>query len=187
MLDIFKLWKALCFLLCKVINNLDAMIHGKLPITPFQAVEKIRNWCAYQERSQFEVRAKLRAYGLDEENCEAIIADLIIDNFVNEERFSRAYVSGKLRIKLWGKNKIKAGLRQHRISETIIKDALQTIEENEYEAALKKVLSKKHNLLKGNNKIKVFYALLSYAVSRGFENDLAKDEINSILNENFTE
>lgn len=163
------------------------MIRAKLNITPFQAIEKIKNWCAYQERSQWEVRNKLNSYGLNEDETESIIADLILENFINEERFAKAFVSGKLRIKHWGKNKIKAGLKQHRISETIIKEALKSIDGDEYEAALKKVVAKKHRLLKGKDKRKNFYALLNHTVSRGFESDLAKDEINSILNENFTE
>lgn len=163
------------------------MIRGKLNITPFIAIEKIKNWCAYQERSHSDARQKLKGYGLDEEQIDSIIADLISENYLNEERFARAFTSGKLRIKHWGKTKIKMGLRQHKISDICINTALKSIDGDEYEIILKKVLEKKIKLTKGSDKRKIFYSVLNYAVSRGFETDLAKEQLNILLNENYTE
>ena len=45
---------------------------------------KIKNWCAYQERSQNEVRLKLFDYGLNETDVESLISKLINENFLNE-------------------------------------------------------------------------------------------------------
>lgn len=162
-------------------------MRGNVNITPFVAIEKMRNWCAYQERSQFDARVKLKGYGFSEEETENIISDLISENYLNEERFARAYANGKLRIKQWGKIKIKMGLRQHRVSDYCINAALKGIDGDEYEAALKKVLEKKLALTKGSDKRKIFFTVLQYAISRGFESDLAKAELNQLLNETFEE
>jgi regulatory protein len=145
-------------------------------ITPFAALEKIKKWCAYQERSQYDARKKLMEYGLQPDEAEAIIADLISENYLNEERFATAYASGKFRMKGWGRNKIRSGLRLHRVSEACIKSALEKIDDAEYIAVLEKLIAKKMKLLKGDER-KKGYAVLSHLVSKGFESDLAAEHL----------
>ena len=72
---------------------------SKISVTPEQASLKIRSWCAYQERSHYETRNKLNEWRLDEAVAENIIADLIAENYLNEERFASAFAGGKFRIK----------------------------------------------------------------------------------------
>src|SRR5882757_6205956 len=76
-------------------------------ITPAQARGKIQKYCAYQERSHQEVKHKLHTYGLTVDEADEIISSLITDNFLNEERFAKAFAGGKFRIKKWGRNKIE--------------------------------------------------------------------------------
>ena len=61
-----------------------------------KALEKIKQYCAYQERCHSEVRNKLYGFGLNSEEIETIISTLIQENFLNEERFALAYAGGKL-------------------------------------------------------------------------------------------
>src|ERR1700741_430415 len=70
------------------------------------ALGKAENYCAYQERSQQEVREKLYEWGVYPSVIERIVSKLIENNFLNEERFAIAYATGKLRQKGWGRNKI---------------------------------------------------------------------------------
>src|SRR5687768_6760682 len=107
------------------------------------ALQKIKSWCAYQERSQRETRQKLGTFGLHADDIEGIIAELIQENFLNEERFALAFAGGKFRIKQWGKNKIKAGLKNHRISPYCIDKALKSIDEEEYKRTILKIIEKK--------------------------------------------
>ena len=60
-------------------------------LTKEQALEKIRHYCAYQERSHYEVRQKLFGFGLYTVDVEALIASLIEQDFLNEERFAMLY------------------------------------------------------------------------------------------------
>lgn len=153
-------------------------------ITPLVALEKIKSWCAYQERSQHETRLKLTGFKLEEETIDSILAELIEQNFLNEERFALAFTSGKFKIKQWGKIKIRLGLKQHRVSDYCINKALKSIDGDEYDLVIKKVIEKKARLLKFNDKQKRYYTLLNYAASRGFERDLVIEQLNLILNNN---
>jgi len=66
------------------------------------ALTKAEHYCAYQERSQQEVRNKLYEWGLWTDTVENIISQLITGNFLNEERFAKAYTCGKFNQKAWG-------------------------------------------------------------------------------------
>ena len=149
--------------------------------TPLQALAKIQDWCAYQERCQQEVRDKLYEYGLKTDDVENIISQLISDNFVNEERFARAYAGGKFRIKKWGRIKIKAGLRAKKISEYCMRKAFEEINDKDYTLTLKKLIESKAKLVKEKNVIRKKFKLLSYASSKGYEKEL----IMEVLNEDF--
>jgi regulatory protein len=139
------------------------------------ALAKAEHYCAYQERSQQEVRDKLYELGQYPSVIENIIAQLIANNFLNEERFAIAYTTGKFRQKGWGKIKIKQGLKLKKVSEPLIKKALKSINEDDYWQMLKKVIEKKEALLTEKQPYKRRYKLYQYALSRGYENDLIAD------------
>jgi regulatory protein len=153
----------------------------KLLLSPEMAEHKIKQWCAYQERSQNETRYKLYEYGLKEIEVEEIISKLISENFLNEERFAMALAGGKFRIKHWGKVKIKIELKKHKISDYSLNKALKAIDGDDYINILTLVLEKKIRQTKVKEKQKLFYSVLNYAVSRGFERDLATDQLNKLL------
>ncbi len=158
---------------------------SKIKLSPELAQQKMKNWCAYQERSQYETRRKLTEFGLTTEETEAIIANLIGENFLNEERFAIALAGGKFRIKHWGKIKIKMELKKHKISEYCINKALTTIDAQEYEVVIKKEIEKKMRLLKFTDTKKTTYAVLNYLVSRGFESDLVRENLGKLQDEIF--
>src|SRR6056297_2179196 len=115
--------------------------------TPNEALARIRSWCDRQERSQQDVRDKLYSWGLHHDDVEELIAELIIGNYLNEERFARAYVSGKFRIKRWGRRKILDGLRAKRISDYCVQKGMEEIEEAEYLQTLHGLVDKKAAML----------------------------------------
>lgn len=133
---------------------------------------KAEHYCAYQERSQQEVRDKLYEWGLYAKSVEVIISKLIEGNYLNEERFAKAYVQGKFNQKAWGRIKIKQGLKLKQVPDKLIKKALETINLNDYYAALENLLSKKAATLSEQDGFKRRYKLHQYALGRGFESDL---------------
>lgn len=162
--------------------NSDIQKISPKKLTPLVALEKMKNWCAYQERSQFEVRNKLFEYGIFNEEAENIISQLIQENFLNEERFALAFARGKFRIKRWGRIKIKLELKQHKVSEYCISKALKQIDGNEYFATLEKIIEKKTKEIRESNKIKKQYKIIKYAMSRGYEQDIIMDAIKKLEN-----
>ena len=141
---------------------------------------KAEHYCAYQERSQQEVRDKLYEWRQYPNVVENIISSLIGDGFINEERFSKAYAIGKFRQKGWGKIKIKQGLKFKQVPDVLIKKALLTIPGDEYIKMLQKILAKKAALVSEKNPYKRNYKLQQYALSRGFEGDLVSDVLKEL-------
>ena len=139
------------------------------------ALAKAEHYCAYQERSQQEVREKLYEWSMYPKGVENVIMHLIDGNFLNEERFANAYTIGKFRQNGWGKIKIKQGLKLKKVSDPLIKKALKSINEDEYLKMLQKVIHKKEALLSEKDPYKRRYKLHQYALSRGYENDLISD------------
>jgi regulatory protein len=142
-----------------------------------QAMLKAEGYCAYQERSQQEVRDKLYEWGLWPEAVENIIAELITKNFLNEERFAKAFAGGKFRMQKWGRIKIKIALRQKRVSEYCIKKGLQEIEEDDYLKTLRDVLEKKSAQLTEKNPLRKKHKLIQYAAAKGYEQNLIIDTL----------
>ncbi|MEQ7801222.1 regulatory protein RecX [Pedobacter sp. ASV1-7] len=136
------------------------------------ALAKAEHYCAYQERAQQEIRDKLYEWGLWSADVEELISELIQTNFLNEERFTLAYVSGKFNIKHWGKIKIKQGLKLKRIPDKMIQRALNSIDHDEYLKTIQSLAEKKAALIKEKDAFKRQYKLVSYLMGKGFERDL---------------
>ena len=91
-------------------------------MTTSEALQKLQHYCAYQERSPFEVKRKLGLLKLPKERHEEVIATLMEENFLDEYRFAEAFTRGKLNQKHWAPKRIRMGLQEHRIpSVTIIR------------------------------------------------------------------
>ncbi|MEY5068148.1 MAG: hypothetical protein RLZ47_10 [Bacteroidota bacterium] len=140
--------------------------------TPHQARLKAESYCAYQERSQKEIRDKLYEWGLFSKDVEEIISELIQNNFLNEERFAMMYAQGKFRIKGWGKYKIKQGLKLKQVPEKLIQKALKNLDMDEYLAKLERIIIQKSELLTEKDSFKRRMKLQQFAQMRGFESDL---------------
>lgn len=139
-------------------------------LTYHEAKLKIEHWCAYQERCQYEVNLKLQTFGLNLEERNELIATLISNRFIDEERFAEAFASGKFRIKRWGKIKIKAQLKQKFISNYSIQRAINTIETEEYQKTARYLIEKKHRELdKVTNVFDKKTKIHTYLASKGYE------------------
>lgn len=139
--------------------------------TPEQSVQKIKQYCAYQERCHSEVRDKLYSFGLRRTEVEEIISGLISENYLNEERFAIHYAGGKFRMKQWGKNKIKQALKFKQISDYCINKALKEIDVKEYEKTFQKLAEQKLKTLKSEKNIFIKKRKLQdFLMQKGFEN-----------------
>ncbi|MEN9742495.1 MAG: hypothetical protein RLZZ65_300 [Bacteroidota bacterium] len=142
-----------------------------------QMLQKSEAFCAYQERSSFEVLEKLKRMGAAPGEAILILDKLIENKFLDDARFATAYAVGKLRIKHWGVNKIKQGLQLKHIDRNLIQDAIgQMYEQEDYFGILKQSAERKWQEL---NKEKDPWIrkqkLFRFLASRGFNYDEFSD------------
>ena len=146
------------------------------------AISRIKDYCALQDRCQWDVRQKLNEWGLLENTKDIIMMELINDGFIDEERFSRSFCRGKFQIKKWGRRKIEFELKMKKISSVCIKKGMEEIEMEEYLRQLENQVEKKNRLLKEKNYFKRKSKLAKYLINRGFESNLVWEKIKEIYN-----
>lgn len=150
-------------------------------MTHIDALEKARSYCAYQERSQQEVIRKLQSFNLSEDELNYILLQLIQGDYLNESRYAEAYVSGKIRIKKWGRRKIRYQLRQKGLTDKCIDMGLMEVDEEEYFETLKAVAGYKWKHTKESDLYRKKQKVMSYLYGRGFESDLIQDVLKEII------
>jgi len=133
---------------------------------------KAARFCAYQERTHQQVREKLRTLLEEEDLIEEIIAELIAENFINEERYAKSFASGKFRLKKWGRNKILLNLKQHGLTQYCIKKGLEEIPEEDYLEQLEKLTQDKFNSLSVDNIFERKHKVSIFLINKGYEPDL---------------
>ena len=142
----------------------------KKQLTKEQALQKLKHYCAYQERCHSE--EKLYSLGVWKKDHDAIISTLIEENYLNEERFAIAYAGGKWRMKHWGRVRIRYELKQKQVTEYCIKKALKQIDEEEYLQVLHETAAAKYASLKSDQYLVRKKKTMDYLVNRGFEMSL---------------
>ncbi len=146
---------------------------NKKYITPELALVKLQQYCAYQERCHQEVRSKLIELGIYGDALEEIIAQLISDDFLNEQRFAIAYAGGKFRIKNWGRVKIKQELKFRKISDYCIREAIKEIQDADCLETIHALIAKKAILSQSSiAEPKFRLSVHQYLLRKGFENQL---------------
>ena len=154
---------------------------GQLYFSLEAALQKVKHYCAYQERSHNEVREKLNALGIRGNDAEDLLSKLIEENYLNEERFAIAFARGKFRLKQWGIIKIKYQLNQKQVSPYCISKAIKEIDKEEYKKTLHKLFIEKLKTLKTEKNIFIKKKkLMDHLIQKGFETALIKEELKNI-------
>lgn len=153
---------------------------GRKSYTLEEATARMERFCAYQERCHSEVLQKLRGMRMIPEAIDTIVVHLIEHNFLNEERFTQAFVYGKFRQKKWGRLRLRNELQQRGVSHYLIRKTLASIPEAEYMAAFDALFKKRLKALDGETPERKKQKLYSYLYYRGWENQLIYDRIREL-------
>ncbi|WP_422861819.1 regulatory protein RecX [Flagellimonas sp. W118] len=145
-----------------------------------EAKRKMEGYCAYQDRCHKEVLQKLVDLRMIPEAIDQIMAHLIQENYLNEERFAKSFARGKFSIKKWGKNRIVNELKQRQISTFNIKSALKEIEEEDYRNTLNELALKRLGQLNESNIQKKRKKLADYLLYRGWESHLVYEKLKEL-------
>ena len=150
------------------------------PLTPDQVLDKMAKYCAYQERCVKDVKDKLKTFDIPEE-AKAEILDYLLDNrFVDNERFTKSFVRGKVNQSGWGMNKIRFHLMQKGIVKELIDEALGQTDEEVYRQRLIDILNMKSKSVKAASDYERKRKLAAYAMQKGFEGNLVWEVLNGI-------
>ena len=146
-----------------------------------QALPQIKQFCVYRERCHSEVKEKLYSLGLHKNDVEQLMAQLIEENYLNEERFAKQYAGGKFRMNQWGRVKIKYALRQKQVSDYSIKKGLKEISEADYKKTLQKLAEQKSKSLKNDSNVfSKRKNVQDYLLGKGYEGELVKGLVKEI-------
>ncbi len=139
---------------------------------PDWILKKMYRYCAYQERSQYDVMTKLREMSVSHSLTEQVLNHLREENFINDERFAKAFVRGKFNYKSWGRNKIRFELKKKQIPDFLIEKGMNEIDEEEYRQMLFRILRKKNTMIREKDIRKRREKLVNFARSKGYEQGL---------------
>ena len=150
------------------------------PLTPDQVLDKMAKYCAYQERCVKDVRDKLKTFDIPEEDKTKILDYLLDNRFVNDERYAKAFVRGKVNQSGWGINKIRFHLIQKGIDKDIIDEALGQTDEEAYRQRLIEILKTKAKTVKADSDFEKKRKLAAYAMQKGFEGSLVWETLKDL-------
>ena len=145
-----------------------------------EALEKMRHYCAYQERCHKEVKNKLYSMQMIPEAIAQIVGTLVTENYLNESRFALQFAQGKFSIKHWGKLRITRELKTRSISDYDIRKALSAIDDKAYLEKISAISNKKWEQLEGNKPQVRKQKLYQYLAYRGWETHLIYAQIDAL-------
>jgi regulatory protein len=145
-------------------------------------LQKAASYCAYQERTQDEVKQRLKKWNVWGDEADEIIAELISMNYLSEERFAKTYAGGKFRVKNWGRMKIRQELSRRGLSTYSIEKGMDEIGDEAYVTGLRELLSKKRDLLSKTetDPFKLKQKLARFALGKGYESEMVWKELGEL-------
>ena len=141
----------------------------KKAITEQEAYLQLAALCAQAEHCQQEMHDKMRRWELDEIAQNRIVARLVKERYIDDERYARAFVKDKIRYNKWGRRKVQQALWMKRIDADIQQQVLDEIDEKEYLDVLRPLLKQKRKSIKAESDYELNRKLVRFALSRGFD------------------
>ncbi len=155
------------------------MAKTKKTYSPQEALAQLQNLCSRREICVYDIKLKLQKWEIDANESKKIIDTLQKSNFVNEERYARAYIKEKLNFAKWGRQKILHTLKAKQIPSALIDGILAEFNNDKYREGLIELLKKKNLSIKDESEYSRKAKLLRFALSRGYEYELAYELLSS--------
>ena len=146
----------------------------KKEISEQEAYLQLAALCAQAEHCQQEMRDKMKRWNIDETAQNRVIARLVKERYIDDERFARAFVKDKIRYNKWGRRKVQQALWMKRIDDEIQQCVLDEIDDKEYLDVLRPLLKQKRKSIKADSDYELNQKLVRFALGRGFTFDLIR-------------
>ncbi|MDO4512134.1 MAG: regulatory protein RecX [Bacteroidales bacterium] len=153
------------------------------PLSPEAAFNKAATLCARAEQATGDIYTKLQGWGLSVDDAQGVIQRLKSENYLNDERYARAYCRDKMRFNGWGRIKVAFMLKSKGIGKIDIETVLAEVDENEYLSTLQRLLQAKWRDVKAKEPMQARASLMRFAASRGFEPAVFYPAIDQVMNE----
>ena len=150
----------------------------KKEMTEQEAYLQLAALCAQAEHCQQEMRDKMRRWELDETVQNRILARLVKERYVDDERYARAFVKDKIRYNKWGRRKVQQALWLKHIDTDVQQRVLDEIDEKEYLDVLRPLLKQKRKSVKAESDYELNQKLVRFALGRGFSFDIIRQCLN---------
>ena len=146
-----------------------------------QVISHMATLCSRSEQCSPDIRKKIIAAGLTEDEAAEIIIYLKEEKYIDDERYVKAYIAEKFKINKWGRVKMKYYLRQKGLTDDVIEKGMESIDEKKYVDLLLKTMKEKARKVKKKNKFEKMGQIIRYTQSRGFEPEIIHRYINKVL------
>ena len=140
--------------------------------TEAEMLSALAKYCSLTEHCIHDVRKKIQAANLPADAEKRIIGSLLREKFIDEKRYASSFVHDKFFFNRWGRIKIAYELKLRGIQQETYYEAIETIDEDEYQAALSELLTNKKRATKGRSPQGEFQKLCRFAAAKGFETPL---------------
>ena len=125
--------------------------------------------CAQAEHCEQEMRDKMKRWAIDPDAQDRVVARLIKERYIDNERYARAFVKDKIRYNKWGRRKVMQALWMKRIDDDILHQVLDEIDDKEYIDVLIPLLKQKRKTIKAKSDYELNQKLVRFALGRGFD------------------
>ena len=142
--------------------------------TEQQAYQKLTALCARSEHCQHEMLEKMRQWGVDEEAQARVMARLVSEKYVDDERYAQAFVRDKVTYNKWGRRKVEQALWMKHIDSETSQRALDAVDDETYVGILRPMLRQKRRSTKAASEYELTMKLIKFAMSRGFTMDIIR-------------
>lgn len=146
-----------------------------------RAMNATLNFLSYRQRSEQEIRHKLREKGYEENYIERSISFCKNQNYIDDESFAINFVKDKINLNKLGTHRIKKELMTKGIDEDIIESVLVEDENDEYERALQ-IATKKYSTYKDDDRNKIYRKLGGFLQRKGYSFDIVNKILKELLN-----
>lgn len=117
---------------------------------------------------------KMRQWDMTEAEQNQILQRLASGKYVDDERYTRAFVHDKIHYNQWGRKKIEQALWLKHIDADIIKSVMGEIDDSSYTEVLKPLLKQKRKSVKAKNDYEQNQKLIRWAMGRGYTMDIIR-------------
>lgn len=152
-------------------------------VTEQGAYLQLAQLCARSEHCQHELTEKMRRWDMSDEAQARVMARLVGERYVDDERYARAFVRDKIRYNKWGRRKVEQGLWAKHIDDDIRERVLGEVGDDEYLSVLRPLLQQKRRSVKADSDYELNQKLVKFALSRGFTYDIIRQCISGDIDD----